>query len=554
MCFSGTVATLSHEIEWLLNPAVRASPPAAGAPFAPWTAWYAAAREAYPAARILSIDHPEGPRWAARVTIAYTDEDWRYVYVDPYAATVSGSFSEFGVARFFRSFHKQFYIYPGSLPHGVYAVGPLGVVLLASLVTGFAFYRFRWRDLFMRGPWRSSRAFWSALHRATGMWTVPMAVLITTTGVWYFVERALEDADVALPADTVTSYPAPPAAPSLWPMPIEDVVALAERTVPGFRVSGISFSRDPAPLVTLQGQTDAWLVRDSANTVQIDPYVGRVERIGLATAQHPVARWAHTADPLHFGTFGGLATKIIWFAAGLFSSLAILLGVRVWYMRSMPSAGLASQSPSVWLSVSVTLLVLAVSIYGCIVNIGDALAHQPAARFEPLGTYEIGPLSVRLSAAAADGSLRVAGSVPYDEARSTVRDVSVWVAPDGSPLAVPERAVSVDAAWGGFDATLDLAGAAPESRLWLAVQDPAGSHAFAAIPIRGIYPETGTVPPSEVVPLYVWIVVAMFTGLVAIVCVGWSWWLQRSVAAASRAKVRAHRQLGSISVPPGSIA
>src|SRR5688572_31413101 len=63
VCFSGTIATLSREIEWLVNPAVRASPPSDAAPFASWTAWYAAVQESHPAAEILSIDAPEGRRW-----------------------------------------------------------------------------------------------------------------------------------------------------------------------------------------------------------------------------------------------------------------------------------------------------------------------------------------------------------------------------------------------------------------------------------------------------------------------------------------------------------
>jgi uncharacterized iron-regulated membrane protein len=537
-CFSGAVATLSHEIEWALNPAIRATPPTGGAPFASWTSWYAAAQEAHPAARILSIEPPDGRRWATRVTIAYTDADWRHVYVDPYTATVNGSFSEFGVARFFRSFHKQFYIYPGSLPHGVYLVGPLGVILLGSLLTGLSFYRFRWRDLFMRGPWRSPRAFWSTLHRATGMWTVPMAVLITATGVWYLVERALSDANIQIPADTVISYGATPSSPpSLWPMPIEDAVALAERTVPNFRVTGVSFSRGPAPSLTLSGQSAAWLVRDAANTVRVNPYTARVERISLATGHHPLARWAHTADPLHFGTFGGLTTKLIWFTAGVLSSLAILLGVRVWYMRTVPAPALAVRPASVLFSIGVTLLVLGVSLYGCIVNIGDALGHAPAVRFAPLGAHQVGPVSVRLSAAVADGRLQIAGFVPHEVARARARRVSAWLAGPEQPAEIPDT-VSVSAAWDGFHAVLDLVRAPGASHLWLSVADGGNRQAYVGVPISDVTRGTGTVVPSEVVPRYVWVVIALFTGVVVVICVSWSWWLPRSVTRNTKAPVR----------------
>jgi uncharacterized iron-regulated membrane protein len=533
VCFSGALATFSQEIEWLLNPAMRAAPPQPGAAYAPWTAWYAAAQEAHPAGRVLSLDRPDGPRWAARATVAYSDLDWRYVYIDPYTGRVNASLSEFGIGRFFRSFHKQFYIYPGDLPHGVYAVGPLGLVLLLSLFSGLLFYRFRWRDLLMRGPWRTRRAFWSGLHRATGMWTVPMAILITATGVWYFVERAVGDASIELPLDTPT-WTAPEQAPgdALWPISLDDAIRLATIAVPSFDVTSVSISRGDRPMLTLEGQADAWLVRDAANRVRISAHDGRVEEVTLAQGLHPVARWGHTADPLHFGTFGGTLTKAIWFAAGLFSSLAILLGIRVWYMRSVPDPGLGTRPAGVLAGIGLTIVVLAVSIYGCVVNIGDALVSAPAPRFVSLDAVRLGTADVGLSAAADGSALHLRVEVAAGTGAS-IRRAWAWLGEDVAPSAVPSEATPLVARWEGLSGTIALEPGAPRDRVWLAAEDAAGRRFIDGVPVGTVPVDTGTIVAVEIVPVAVWMVIALFAATCVAVGAAWYRWIQRSTASAA---------------------
>jgi uncharacterized iron-regulated membrane protein len=534
VCFSGAVATFSHEIEWLLNPAMRAAPPTAGAPFSSWTSWYVAAQRAHPGGSVLALDRPEGPRRAARATVAYSNLDWRYVYIDPYTGRVNGSYSEFGIARFFRSFHKQFYIYPGSLPHGVYAVGPLGLVLLLSLFTGLLFYRFRWRDVLMRGPWRTRRAFWSALHRATGMWTVPMAILITATGVWYFVERAIHDADIYFPPDT-PSWIAPesvPAAPGLWPISLDAAVALAAQAAPTLDVSSIAISRGTPTRLTLTGQSDAWLVRDAANSVRVNADEGRVERVTLARALHPVARWAHTADPLHFGTFGEVVTKTIWFAAGLFCSLAILLGIRVWYMRSVPDPGLTARPASALASISITIVVLAVSVYGCMVNIGDALHSEPAARFASIETVDLAGMPFDVSASNTGSEVHVLAANEVAATRDRIRLGWAWIGDASAPSAVPADATPLAGRWDGLTATIPLRGNAASHGLWLAVEDAQGARIIDhSIRVPGA---VTAAPVPEVVPLYVWIVIGLFGAICAAACIAANDWIQRSTSAAAR--------------------
>ena len=402
VCFSGTVATLSHEIDWLLNPAMRAD--SRGPDAWAWERWYAAIREEHPEASLMQLAAPLADGWAASGMVAYGPSDLRRVFVHPDTGEVQGTFSHFNVARFFRSFHKQFYIYPGTLPHGIYAVGPLAVVLLLSAFTALLFYRIRWADLLLRQRSASARTWWSSLHRAGGVWALLFTLVFSVTGVWYLVERAAVDigrpigrAEVLAPSVSVE------AGDEAMRVDLDTAVERAQAAFPNFHVQSIFLPRRAGVAITLYGQADAWLVRSTANYVIVDPYRGTLLERRDAADLSLGGRLMQTADPLHFGDFGGLPTKLVWVFAGLVISISILAGARIWHLRvnQSPARRGASAAGISRSGLVVTLGVLALTTYGSIVNIGESIAHG-----EPV------PLSVAAVAAgtgAADATAAAAG-------------------------------------------------------------------------------------------------------------------------------------------------
>ena len=379
VCFSGTIATLSNEIDWLLNPALRAE--SRGSAAWSWEGWYQAVRAEHPDAHVAVLEAPAGGGWAARAMIAYGPSDLRYVYVHPDTGDVQGTFSHFNVARFFRSFHKQLYIYPGSLPHGVYAVGPLAIVLLLSAATALAFYAIRWNDLLLRRRAAGARAFWSSVHRAAGVWTLLLTVVFAVTGIWYLVERAAADAGAPIGrVEVLASNASVEVAPGVARRDLDSCLDRARQVFPTFDVRSVFFPRRATGAVTLYGQAAAWLVRGTANYVIVDPYSGAVLGRQDAADLPLGSRLIQTADPLHFGTFGGLTTKLLWFVAGLVISASVLAGVRIWHLRTTrgragpgpPASGITRSG------LAVTFGVLALAIYGSIVNIAESISHDPA--------------------------------------------------------------------------------------------------------------------------------------------------------------------------------
>ena len=405
-CISGTVATLSHEIDWLLNPSMRADSrgPAAWS----WERWRTAIMTRHPQASLVQLEAPPDNGWAAHATIAYGPSDWRHVYVHPDTAEVQGTFSQFNVARFFRSFHKQFYIYPGVLPHGVYAVGPLAVVLLLSAISALLFYRIRWNDLLLRQRSASTRTWWSSLHRATGVWALLFTIVFAVTGIWYMVERAAVDLGMPIGgAEPLAAAMTIETVPSAAALDLDTSIQRARANFPALDVRSVFFPNRADGAVTFYGQAEAWLVRGTANYVTVDPYSGTVldER---DAADLPVGvRLMQTADPLHFGNVGGLPTKLLWFLAGLAISISVLSGFRIWHLRiarslarrGAPAAGLSRGG------LVVTFGVLALAIYGSIVNIGTSIAHREQGTLSTATSARAAGVNIVDAAAAAGPSL-----------------------------------------------------------------------------------------------------------------------------------------------------
>lgn len=342
--FSGTLATVGHELDWLANPAMRVEP--AGEP-AGYDRIVADVRRAYPDHEVRFLEMPQNPHFALELQLWRPDaadftDGLRRVYVDPYSGEIQGTTGWFTIQRVLRNFHMNL-----SLPaFGIYIVGALGFFLLASVTSALLFYKRWWRRLFVLRLHRGRRVLWSDAHRAAGLWSLWLMLVIAITGVWYFVEMGMFDAGVGL-GDIPGDHPALTAealaahGEDRQPASLDTLLASARRAYPALDVTTVYFPADPARAVRLTGQASAWLVRDRANNVYLDPFDATVMARHAAEDLPLAYRWVHTADPLHFGDFGGLATKLIWLVFGLMASALPLTGAYLWWRRLAREGGRA---------------------------------------------------------------------------------------------------------------------------------------------------------------------------------------------------------------------
>lgn len=86
-------------------------------------------------------------------------------------------------------------------------------------------------------------------------------------------------------------------------------------------------------MLLLEGQADAWLVRERANLAAVDLVTGQMLGRRDARELGVHQRIAEMADPLHFGNFAGWPLRLVWFVFGSLLTALCFTGVYLYGLR-----------------------------------------------------------------------------------------------------------------------------------------------------------------------------------------------------------------------------
>jgi len=328
---TGTLATLSHEIDWLLTPAMRVTP--RDGPLVSWGALGRSAQLHAGNARVEWLHGPSDPWFAAEAIVQRPNGDRFRVQLDPWTGEARGITPWFNTQRLFRELHRNLML-PTAI--GVPIVTVLAFPLLASVVTALWVYKKWWRGFF-RMPRRrkdrrnDGRRFTGDLHRFVGLWSLWFVALISVTGVWYFAEKMGAAAPVPRPPGAL----APAQASGRH---LDDLVAKARKSFPDLRITSIGFPSGNPGGIVIMGQAEAMLVRERANAVMLDPDSQTIIKVVRGEQLSLHQRISEAADPLHFGTWGGLSIRILWFFCGAALTGLAVTGVLIHALRLQQEA------------------------------------------------------------------------------------------------------------------------------------------------------------------------------------------------------------------------
>jgi len=337
ICLTGTISVVSHEIAWLADPKVRASAAGEARPLGFGEVLAAVERRLPEADPLWLVDR--APYLATQVVAALPDAPNATIYVDRYTGEVQGVTKGATFPAFMRSLHGWLLMpWDSGTSLGYYLVGALALPLLGSLITGIVIDKRFWRA-YVRPRVRrdrGSRIFWSDLHRVTGIWSLWFVAVIALTGLWYLTQGALWDAEVAFepPPPIIAREDLPVSAVPPPTVALDQAVAAARNAVPGLEVKWIFLPDTAYNHTTLSGKGRFPLLSDFAVGAYVNPYTGEVARARDSGDLTTVQWIAHMSDPLHYGDFGGLWSKAVWFVFGFLLSAMILIGMIVWLKRT----------------------------------------------------------------------------------------------------------------------------------------------------------------------------------------------------------------------------
>lgn len=334
---TGSVLVFREEIDAALNPWLLHAEPAATK--APLQQILDDARRQFPGVPPTRVRMPRSRDGTYELWLGDAPE--RYVYADPYRGTLLGARrpNEFFTGWLFL-LHSH--LLAGEVGEQVAGLGALALLMLS--VTGLVVWWPR------RAPWRAWTRWRAALtvargtgarrlthdvHRAIGFYASAMLLLVALTGASLTFPRAAERAAYWVTRSRLippVRGPGPASAGGRI-LPVDSLLAIAERAQPGGSISYLYLPTTPAQPFRVRKRLRGEQHPNGKSFVSVQPTTGRVLVVedGMTAARG--ARLYSVLYPLHVGALGGAPTRLLASLTGLALPVLAATGLSQWWRR-----------------------------------------------------------------------------------------------------------------------------------------------------------------------------------------------------------------------------
>ncbi|MEM6908616.1 MAG: PepSY-associated TM helix domain-containing protein [Pseudomonadota bacterium] len=346
VCFTGSVALFHHEFEPWEDKARRGEIPASPVPIhEPLKDLIAQKVDGFEP-NFVNVSLPHGEHGHYEVFVGGPDADGEFQQIEARFSATTGKelpFRDDGANQLLYDLHRDL-AWPdilGGRQIGRILVGLVGIAFLLLILTGIVAHTKITKELFTLRYLKSVRLKWQDSHKVMGLWTSPFAAMIALTGAFLGVIALLLPllAFVTMKGDQAAlvaklGLDEPTRAEISAPMiPIDQI---GPRTHPetGNPVTFIRYTNwgDQNAKAILNYKAETRLLY--SDTITMSAVTGEIEPGQEVLLNNgPFAYVLATFSPLHYGTYGGITLKLIYFVLGMSIAIMSALGNMMWIER-----------------------------------------------------------------------------------------------------------------------------------------------------------------------------------------------------------------------------
>lgn len=172
------------------------------------------------------------------------------------------------------------------------------------------------------------------IHKLAGIITAVFLAFIGFTGfAWNVPQAKVEDAIYAVTLTAKHPDPVSKPIPGKQPLPLTELLQRADAAVPSATTTYVSLPEKPEEPFRVgkkQAQeTDKW----GRTQIYLDQFTGVVIQLSDGLKPSRAEAIINEFGPVHFGTFGGRLTQILYVLVGLAPTILMVTGVVMWWYR-----------------------------------------------------------------------------------------------------------------------------------------------------------------------------------------------------------------------------
>ncbi|MBW4553699.1 MAG: PepSY domain-containing protein [Aphanocapsa sp. GSE-SYN-MK-11-07L] len=270
---------------------------------------------------------------------APSDQHWQ-VFVNPYTGLIMGD-RQWETSWVGMIYDLHYKLLAGDT--GLLIMGIVALLTVMLSVTGIVLWP-GWRKLIagFKIKWKNAHIKRTNfdIHKVAGIFTAVFLALIGLTGfVWNVPQANVEAAIYGL---TLTPKPAEPVSKPIAgqpPLRIADLLQRADAAVPNATTTYVSFpekSEEPFRVGKRQAQeSNKW----GNTSVALDQFTGEVVQVSDGLKPSRAEAILNQFGPLHFGTFWGIPSRILYVFVGLAPTVLMVTGLVMWLHRRRVKKG-----------------------------------------------------------------------------------------------------------------------------------------------------------------------------------------------------------------------